>query len=105
MLNLATGTCTGLALEEKEECETQVKELMDKGLIQPISSPWGAPMSSFVPKPNGKLRMCCDFRMLNKQTIKNKFLLPRIDDLLGCLTWQEGLLLLGSYSLATGRLP
>jgi RNase H-like domain found in reverse transcriptase/Reverse transcriptase (RNA-dependent DNA polymerase)/Integrase zinc binding domain/Chromo (CHRromatin Organisation MOdifier) domain len=73
-----------LSPEEKEECENQVKDLLDKGLIQPSSSPWGAPVL-FVPKPNGKLRMCCDFRMLNKQTIKNKFPLPRIDDLLDLL--------------------
>jgi hypothetical protein len=73
-----------LSPEEKEECEKQVKELLEKGLIQPSSSPWGAPVL-FVPKPNGKLRMCCDFRMLNKQTIKNKFPLPRIDDLLDVL--------------------
>ena len=73
-----------LSPEEKEECETQVKDLLDKGLVQPSSSPWGAPIL-FVPKPNGKLRMCCDFRMLNKQTIKNKFPLPRIDDLLDVL--------------------
>jgi len=73
-----------LSPEEKEECEKQVKDLLDKGLIQPSSSPWGAPVL-FVPKPNGKLRMCCDFRMLNKQTIKNKFPLPRIDDLLDVL--------------------
>jgi transposase InsO family protein len=73
-----------LSPEEKEECEKQVKDLLEKGLIQPSSSPWGAPVL-FVPKPNGKLRMCCDFRMLNKQTIKNKYPLPRIDDLLDIL--------------------
>ena len=73
-----------LSPEEKAECEAQVKDLLDKGLIQPSSSPWGAPVL-FVPKPNGKLRMCCDFRMLNKATIKNKFPLPRIDDLLDVL--------------------
>ena len=73
-----------LSPEEKAECETQVKDLLDKGLIQPSSSPWGSPIL-FVPKPNGKLRMCCDFRMLNKATIKNKFPLPRIDDLLDVL--------------------
>jgi hypothetical protein len=73
-----------LSPEEKEECEAQVKDLLEKGLIQPSSSPWGAPVL-FVPKPNGKLRMCCDFRMLNKQTVKNKYPLPRIDDLLDVL--------------------
>jgi len=73
-----------LSPEEKEECKKQVKDLLDKGLVQPSSSLWGAPIL-FVPKPNGKLRMCCDFRMLNKVTIKNKFPLPRIDDLLDVL--------------------
>jgi hypothetical protein len=73
-----------LSPEEKEECEKQVKELLEKGLIQPSNSPWGAPIL-FVPKPNGKLRMCCDFRMLNRVTIKNKFPMPRIDDLLDVL--------------------
>jgi transposase InsO family protein len=73
-----------LSPEEKAECESQVKDLLEHGLIQPSSSPWGAPVL-FVPKPNGKLRMCCDFRLLNKQTIKNKYPLPRIDDLLDVL--------------------
>jgi len=73
-----------LSPEEKEECESQVKDLLAKGLVQPSSSPWGSPVL-FVPKPNGKLRMCCDFRLLNKQTIKNKYPLPRIDDLLDVL--------------------
>jgi hypothetical protein len=73
-----------LSPEEKAECESQVKDLLERGLIQPISSPWGAPVL-FVPKPNGKLRMCCDFRLLNKQTVKNKYPLPRIDDLLDVL--------------------
>jgi hypothetical protein len=70
--------------EEKEECEAQVKDLLEKGLIQPSTSPWGA-LVLFVPKPNGKLQMCCDFRMLNKQTIKDKYPLPHIDDLLDVL--------------------
>jgi len=73
-----------LSPEEKAECKTQVKQLLELGMVQPSSSPWGAPVL-FVPKPNGKLRMCCDFRMLNKQTIKNKYPLPRIDDLLDVL--------------------
>jgi hypothetical protein len=73
-----------LSPEEKEECEKQVKDLLEKGLVQPSNSPWGAPIL-FVPKPNGKLRMCCDFRMLNRATIKNKFPMPRIDDLLDVL--------------------
>jgi hypothetical protein len=73
-----------LSPEEKEECEKQVKDLLEKGLVQPSNSPWGAPIL-FVPKPNGKLRMCCDFCMLNRATIKNKFPMPQIDDLLDVL--------------------
>ena len=65
---------------EKAEVERQVKELLSKGFIQPSASPYGAPVL-FVPKPNGSLRMCCDWRALNKLTIKDSFPLPRIDDL------------------------
>ncbi|GJV00626.1 putative reverse transcriptase domain-containing protein [Tanacetum coccineum] len=52
----------------------------DKGFIRPSSSPWGAPVL-FVKKKDGSFRMCIDFRELNKFTIKNRYLLPRIDDL------------------------
>jgi hypothetical protein len=65
---------------EKAEVEKQVKDLLAKGYIQPSSSPYGAPLL-FVPKPNGTLRMCTDWRALNSQTIKDSFPLPRIDDL------------------------
>ncbi|CAI7849702.1 unnamed protein product [Closterium sp. NIES-53] len=54
---------------------------MDKGLIRPSTSPYGAPVL-FTPKPDGSLRMCIDYRALNKQTIKNKYPILRIDDLL-----------------------
>ncbi|GKE61835.1 hypothetical protein Tco_1512202 [Tanacetum coccineum] len=53
---------------------------MDKGFIRPSHSPWGAPVL-FVKKKDGALRMCIDYRELNKLTIKNHFPLPRIDDL------------------------
>ncbi|CAI7932864.1 unnamed protein product [Closterium sp. NIES-54] len=59
----------------------QIEYLLDKGLIQPSTSPYGAPVL-FTPKPDGSLRMCIDYRALNKQTIKNKYPIPRIDDLL-----------------------
>ncbi|GJZ29616.1 putative reverse transcriptase domain-containing protein [Tanacetum coccineum] len=52
----------------------------DKGFIRPSSSPWGAPML-FVKKKDGSFRMCIDYRELNKLTIKNRYPLPRIDDL------------------------
>ena len=54
---------------------------MDKDFVQHSTSPWGAPVL-FVPKKDGKLRLCIDYRGLNKQTIKNAYPLPRIDDLL-----------------------
>ncbi|GKA73550.1 putative reverse transcriptase domain-containing protein [Tanacetum coccineum] len=52
----------------------------DKGFIRPSSSPWGAPVL-FVKKKDGSFRMCIDYRELNKLTIKNRYPLPRIDDL------------------------
>nr|GFB97873.1 putative reverse transcriptase domain-containing protein [Tanacetum cinerariifolium] len=58
----------------------QLKELSDKGFIRPSSSPWGAPVL-FVKKKDGSFRMCIDFRELNKLTVKNRYPLPRIDDL------------------------
>ncbi|GKC54071.1 putative reverse transcriptase domain-containing protein, partial [Tanacetum coccineum] len=56
------------------------QELSDKGFIRPSSSPWGAPVL-FVKKKDGSFRMCIDYRELNKLTIKNRYPLPRIDDL------------------------
>ncbi|GJR87466.1 putative reverse transcriptase domain-containing protein, partial [Tanacetum coccineum] len=58
----------------------QLKELQDKGFIRPSSSPWGAPIL-FVKKKDGSFRMCIDYRELNKLTVKNRYPLPRIDDL------------------------
>ncbi|GKF28529.1 hypothetical protein Tco_0094871, partial [Tanacetum coccineum] len=55
-------------------------ELQDKGFIRPSSSPWKAPVL-FVKKKDGSFRMCIDYRELNKLTVKNRYLLPRIDDL------------------------
>ncbi|KAJ9557529.1 hypothetical protein OSB04_012143 [Centaurea solstitialis] len=69
-----------LAPTEMWELSTQIQELLDKGYIQPSSSPWGAPVL-FVKKKDGSLRMCIDYRELNKLTIKNRYPLPRIDDL------------------------
>src|SRR3989337_1123076 len=63
-----------------QELSSQLHELLDKGFIRPSYSPWGAPVL-FVKKKDGTLRMCIDYRELNKLTIKNKYPLPRIDDL------------------------
>ncbi|GJT61021.1 putative reverse transcriptase domain-containing protein [Tanacetum coccineum] len=59
---------------------SEMKELSEKGFIRPSSSPWGAPVL-FVKKKDGSFRMCIDYRELNKLTIKNRYPLPRIDDL------------------------
>ncbi|KAL4037992.1 hypothetical protein IC575_001595 [Cucumis melo] len=55
-------------------------ELLDKGFIRPSVSPWGAPVL-FVKKKDGSMRLCIDYRELNKVTVKNRYPLPRIDDL------------------------
>ena len=69
-----------LAPTELQELSNQLSELAEKGFIRPSSSPWGAPVL-FVKKKDGTFRMCIDYRELNKLTIKNRYPLPRIDDL------------------------
>ncbi|GJY43889.1 putative reverse transcriptase domain-containing protein [Tanacetum coccineum] len=69
-----------LAPFEMKELSEQLKELSDKGFIRPSSSPWGA-LVLFVKKQDGSFRMCIDYRELNKLTVKNRYPLPRIDDL------------------------
>ncbi|GJR75602.1 putative reverse transcriptase domain-containing protein, partial [Tanacetum coccineum] len=69
-----------LAPSEMQELSNQLQELTDRGFIQPSTSPWGAPVL-FVKKKDGSFRMCIDCRELNKLTIKNRYPLPRIDDL------------------------
>ena len=66
---------------EQDELEEQIKDLLAQGFIQPSCSPYGAPVL-FVPKKDGRWRMCVDYRALNKQTIKDRYPLPRIDQLL-----------------------
>ena len=66
---------------EMAELKKQVMEFLEKGIITPSNSPYGAPVL-FVPKPNGGLRFVLDYRALNEITVKNRFALPRIDDLL-----------------------
>ncbi|KAH0661672.1 hypothetical protein KY284_026603 [Solanum tuberosum] len=67
-----------MAPVELQELKEQLKDLLEKGFIRPSMSPWGAPVL-FVRKKDGSLRMCIDYRQLNKVTIKNKYPLPRID--------------------------
>nr|GEZ87963.1 reverse transcriptase domain-containing protein [Tanacetum cinerariifolium] len=69
-----------LAPFEMKELSDQLQELSDKGFIRPSSSPWGAPVL-FVKKKDGSFRMCIDYRELNKLIVKNRYPLPRIDDL------------------------
>jgi hypothetical protein len=63
---------------ELTELKKQLQELLDKGFIRPSTSPWGCP-ALFVKKKDESLRLCVDYRPLNTVTIKNKYLLPRID--------------------------
>ncbi|GJZ01159.1 putative reverse transcriptase domain-containing protein [Tanacetum coccineum] len=74
------GDCWKCAPSEMKELSKQLQELSEKGFIRPSSSPWGAPIL-FVKKKDGSFRMCINYRELNKLTIKNRYPLPRIDDL------------------------
>ena len=57
-----------------------MQELLEKGFIRPSVSPWGAPVL-FIKKKDGTIRLCIDYRRLNRITVKNKYPLPRFDDL------------------------
>lgn len=73
-----------LSKPEQAECMEQIKALLEKSRIEPSSWPYGASIL-YIQKKDGSLRLCADYRALNKQTIKNRYPLPRIDDLLdGC---------------------
>ncbi|GJZ83956.1 putative nucleotidyltransferase, ribonuclease H [Tanacetum coccineum] len=78
-MSVAKSPCR-LAPSELEELSGQLKELQDKGFIRPSSSTWGAPVL-FVKKKEGSFKMCIKYIELNKLTIKNRYPLPRIDDL------------------------
>ena len=68
-----------MALAELKELKIQLQELLDKRFVRPSVSPWDAPL--FVKKKDDTLRMCIDYRQINKVTMKNKYPLPRIEDL------------------------
>ena len=69
-----------MAPVELQELKVQLQELLDKGFIRSSTSPWGAP-DLFAKKKDKTLRLCIDYRQLNRVTIKNRYPLPRIDDL------------------------
>nr|GEX54410.1 reverse transcriptase domain-containing protein [Tanacetum cinerariifolium] len=69
-----------LIIREMQELSNQLQELADEGFIRPSTSPWGASVL-FVKKKDGSFRMCINYRELNKLTVKNRYPLPRIDDL------------------------
>ena len=68
-----------MALVELHELKVQLQKLLDKGFISPSTSPWGAPVL-FAKNKVKTLRLCIDYRHLNKVTIKNRYSLSRIDD-------------------------
>ena len=70
-----------MAPVELQELRVQLQELLDKGFIRPSTSPWGAPVL-FAKKKDKTLRLCIDYRQLNKVIIQNRYPLPRIDDLI-----------------------
>ena len=69
-----------MAPAELKELKDQLQDLLTKGFFRPSVSRWGAPVF-FVKKKDGTMGMCIDYRQLNKVTVKNKYPLPRIDDL------------------------
>ncbi|GJZ33801.1 putative reverse transcriptase domain-containing protein [Tanacetum coccineum] len=87
-----------LAPSEMKELSEQLQELSDKGFIRPSSSPWGAPVL-FVKKKDGSFRMCIDYQELNKLTVKNRYPLPRTDDLFDQL---QGLSVYSKIDLRSG---
>src|SRR3954470_6540892 len=74
-----------MSYEELNELKKQLTELTEKGFIRPSVSPFGAPVL-FVHKKEGTLRLCVDYRALNKISIKNRYPLPRIEELMDRLT-------------------
>jgi len=87
-----------MAPTELVELKKQLQELLDKGLIRPSVSPWGAPVL-FVRKKDGSLQLCIDYREMNRVTVKNKYPLPRIDGLFDQLA---GVAVFSKIDLRTG---
>ncbi|KAJ3677872.1 hypothetical protein LUZ60_001675 [Juncus effusus] len=87
-----------VAPAELKELKIQLQELLDKGFIRPSVSPWGAPVL-FVKKKDGTLRLCVYYREINEVTVKNRYPLPRIDDLFDQL---RGATVFSKIDLRTG---
>ena len=87
-----------MAPVELQELKVQIQELLGKGFIRPRTSPWGAPVL-FAKKTGKTLRLCIDYRQLNRLTIKNQYPLPRIDDLFDQL---KGMRVYSKIELRTG---
>lgn len=87
-----------LTPKEEEEARKQITEMLAKGWISPSQSPWAAPIL-FAPKPDGGLRLCVDYRALNRQTVKNSYPMPRADVLLDKL---KGAKVFSSIDLQAG---
>ncbi|KAL1224845.1 RNA-directed DNA polymerase-like protein [Cardamine amara subsp. amara] len=88
-----------MAPAEMAELKKQLEELLSKGFIRPSTSPWGAPVL-FVKKKDGSFWLCVDYRGLNRVTVKNRYPLPRIDELLDQLrgaTWFSKIDLASGY--------
>ena len=90
-----------MAPVELQELIVQLQELLDKGFIRPSSSPWGAPVL-FVKKKDKTLRLCIDYKQLNRVMIQNRYPLPRIDDLFDQL---RGARVYSKINLRTGHQP
>jgi len=88
MNNLEVGLSVVQLIEELGELKKQLEELIEKQFIRPSVSPWGAPVL-LVKKKDGSRRLCVDYRQLNKVTIKNRYPLPSIDDLMDQLVGAE----------------
>ena len=83
---------------ELQELKVQIQDLLDRGFIRPSTSPWGAPVL-FAKKKDKTLLLCIDYRQLNRVTIKNRYPLPRIDDLFNQL---RGVQVYSKIDLHTG---
>lgn len=80
------------------ECRKEVKKMLDLGVIRPSASPWASPIV-MVPKPDGSIRFCIDYRRLNKITVRDAYPLPRIDT---CLETAAGHIWYSAVDLRSG---